>query len=138
MLRKWGMLVVMLLLTPVLAFAQNTGKISGRVIDQATGESIPGANVAVVGTTYGSITDVDGNYFILGVPVGSYDVQASFVGYQSETITAYRLARATRASSTSSSAKGTSNSVRSLSSTSARLSRKTPSVRRRSLTPNRS
>ncbi len=91
MLRKWGMLVVMLLLTPVLAFAQNTGKISGRVIDQATGESIPGANVAVVGTTYGSITDVDGNYFILGVPVGSYDVQASFVGYQSETITGVQV-----------------------------------------------
>ena len=91
MLRKWGMLLVMLLLTPILAFAQNTGKISGRVIDRDTGETIPGANVAVVGTTYGSITDVDGNYFILGVPVGTYDVQASFVGYSPETFTAVSI-----------------------------------------------
>ncbi len=91
MLRKWGMLVVMLLLTPMLAFAQNTGKISGRVIDRDTGESIPGANVAVVGTTYGSITDVDGNYFILGVPVGNYDVTASFVGYTPETVTGVQV-----------------------------------------------
>ncbi len=85
MLRKWGMLVVMLLVAPALAFAQNTGKISGKVIDRANGEGLPGVNVVLIGTTYGSITDVDGNYFILGVPVGSYDVQASFVGFQTET-----------------------------------------------------
>ena len=91
MLRKWGMLVVMLLLTPVLAFAQNTGKISGRVIDGDNGETIPGANVVLVGTTYGSITDVDGNYFVLGVPVGTYDVQASFVGYTPETVTGVQV-----------------------------------------------
>ena len=84
MLRKWGMLVVMLLVAPAMAFAQNTGKLAGRVTDRATGESIPGANIIVLGTNYGSITDADGNYFILGVPVGTYDVQASFVGYTSE------------------------------------------------------
>lgn len=86
MLRKWGMLVVMLLVAPMMAFAQNTGKISGKVTDRATGEGIPGVNVVLAGTTYGSITDVEGDYFILGVPVGSYDVQASFVGYQTETV----------------------------------------------------
>ena len=34
-----------------------------------------------------TISDVDGAYFIIGVPVGEYDVQASFVGYQTETVT---------------------------------------------------
>ena len=82
MLRKWGMLVLMLLATPALVLAQNTGKISGVVTDADTGDSIPGAQVVVVGTTLGAITDVDGNYFIIGVPVGAYDVQARFVGYQ--------------------------------------------------------
>jgi len=91
MLRNWGMLVVMLLLTPMLAFAQNTGKISGRVTDRDTGETLPGANVSLVGTTYGSITDVDGNYFILGVPVGAYDVEASFVGYTPERVTGVQV-----------------------------------------------
>ena len=86
MLRKWGMLVLMLLATPALVFAQNTGKIAGVVTDAGTGDSIPGAQVILVGTTLGTITDLDGNYFIIGVPVGSYDVQARFVGYQESTV----------------------------------------------------
>ena len=86
MLRKWGMLVLMLLATPALVLAQNTGKISGVVTDADTGDSIPGAQVVLMGTTLGAITDVDGNYFIIGVPVGSYDVQARFVGYQEQTV----------------------------------------------------
>ena len=86
MLRKWGMLVLMLLAAPALVFAQNTGKIAGVVTDADTGDTIPGAQVVVVGTTLGSITDVDGNYFIIGVPVGSHDVQARFVGYSESTV----------------------------------------------------
>jgi len=91
MLRKWGMLVLMLLATPALIFAQNTGKISGVVTDASTGDSIPGAQVVLVGTTLGAITDVDGNYFIIGVPVGVHDVQARFVGYQESTVSAVQI-----------------------------------------------
>ncbi|NNF03900.1 MAG: TonB-dependent receptor plug domain-containing protein, partial [Rhodothermales bacterium] len=80
------MLVLMLLATPVLVFAQNTGKIAGQVTDADTGDPLPGAQVVVVGTTLGTVTDVDGNYFVIGVPVGSYDVQARFVGYQNATV----------------------------------------------------
>ena len=87
MLRKWGMLVVVLLVTPMLAWSQTTGKVAGRVLDQDTGEGLPGASVTLAGTLQGTVTDIDGNYFIIGVAVGSYDVQASFVGYQTETIT---------------------------------------------------
>lgn len=86
MLRKWGMVVLMLLATPALALAQNTGKIQGVVTDGDTGDPLPGASVALVGTQLGTITDNDGNYFIIGVPVGTYDVQASFVGFSSSTI----------------------------------------------------
>ncbi len=86
MLRKWGTLVLFLLATPVLALAQNTGKLSGEVIDASTGEPLPGANVVIVGTQLGTAADVDGSYFILGVPVGTHDIQASFVGYQPQMI----------------------------------------------------
>ncbi|MCZ6705793.1 MAG: carboxypeptidase-like regulatory domain-containing protein, partial [Bacteroidetes bacterium] len=86
MLRKWGMIALMMLATPVLVFAQNTGKLSGLVTDGDTGDPLPGATVLVVGTQLGSITDVDGNYFIIGVPVGNYDLQASFVGYQNHIV----------------------------------------------------
>lgn len=86
MLRKWGTLVLLLLATPLLVMAQSTGKLAGRVFDASTGEPLPGANVLLDGTQMGTITDVDGNYFIIGVPVGTYNVQASFVGYQAQTV----------------------------------------------------
>ena len=34
-----------------------------------------------MGTTTGSATDVDGNYYILNIPPGTYKVKASLVGY---------------------------------------------------------
>ncbi len=86
MLRKWGVIVLALIAIPTVALAQNTGKISGVVMESDTGEPLPGASVVVVGTQLGTISDVDGNYFIIGVPVGSYDIQASFVGFSTATV----------------------------------------------------
>jgi outer membrane receptor protein involved in Fe transport len=71
---------------PALVFAQNTGKLAGRVLDTSTNDGLPGATVVLDGTTYGTATDVDGNYFIIGIPVGQYDVKVSFVGYQAESV----------------------------------------------------
>ncbi len=82
MYRKWATLALLLLFAPVLAMAQNTGKLAGRVIDKSTGEPLPGASVVLLGTQLGAITDENGQYFIIGIPVGTYDVQASFVGYR--------------------------------------------------------
>ena len=86
MLRRCVTTVLVLLVMPVAALAQNTGKLSGVITDASTGESLPGANIVLGGTLLGTASDLDGNYFILGVPVGTYDVTASFVGYQSQTI----------------------------------------------------
>ena len=76
MYRKWSTLVLLTLVMPFVAFAQNTGKLTGRVTEAATGDGIPGAIVTVVGTTLGAATDIDGNYTILGVPVGSWNIRA--------------------------------------------------------------
>ena len=86
MLRNLGTLVLLLLLaTPLAAVAQNTGRLAGVVVDDL-GDPLPGANVVIEGTQLGAATDIDGNYFIIGVPVGTYSVTASFVGYASQTI----------------------------------------------------
>jgi len=57
------------------------GKISGTVSD-ADGEPLPGANIIIEGTSLGAAADTDGDYFILNVPQGNYDVSASMIGYQ--------------------------------------------------------
>jgi outer membrane receptor protein involved in Fe transport len=86
MLRKQGALLLVMLMVPVLAYAQNTGKLSGRVVDTSTGEGLPGASVVVQDINLGVATDVDGYYVIVGVPVGTYNVQVSFVGYPTRTV----------------------------------------------------
>ncbi|MBK8944355.1 MAG: TonB-dependent receptor [Ignavibacteriae bacterium] len=65
--------------------AQSTGIISGKVIDIVTKESLPGVNVIVEGTNFGSSTDINGEFKISNVPVGNYKVKVSFIGYNSIT-----------------------------------------------------
>ena len=76
----WFCMVLFIL--PLGVFAQTSGKIAGRVTEEGTGEPLPGANVVVVGTKWGTTADVNGDYFILQVSPGTYDVKASLVGYQ--------------------------------------------------------
>lgn len=59
------------------------GAVEGRILD-ATGEPLPGANVALLETTYGAASAADGNWRIGAVPVGSYRIQASIVGFATE------------------------------------------------------
>ncbi len=71
----------LLLLASQVVLAGTTGKIAGRVIDAATKQPLPMVNIQISGTTYGAATDVDGNYFIINVPVGTYSLRASIIGY---------------------------------------------------------
>lgn len=74
-------LSLILILIPAFVWAGTTGKISGKVIDAETGDPLPGCNVLVKGTTMGAMVGPDGNYFIINVPPGTYEVQASMIGY---------------------------------------------------------
>lgn len=62
------------------AAQQTTGKIQGTVTDQA-GVPLASAQVLVVGTSFGAVTNDQGYYFINNVPVGTYTVRAQFIGY---------------------------------------------------------
>jgi len=72
--------LIMVFAVPVTA--QKFGKISGRVTDTGSGEPLPGANIVIVGTSIGAASDLEGNYAILRVPPGTYQVRADFIGYQ--------------------------------------------------------
>lgn len=83
---KKVVVVLFLVLVPSMMFAGTVGKISGTITDRETGDALPGANVFIDGTTLGAATDVEGRFIILNVPVGTYIVRASFIGYQTFTI----------------------------------------------------
>ncbi|MDZ7625174.1 MAG: carboxypeptidase-like regulatory domain-containing protein [Ignavibacteriaceae bacterium] len=63
-------------------FAGTTGKIAGKVTDSKTGEALPFVNILIEGTNLGAATDIDGNYVILNIPPGKYNVKAQYIGYQ--------------------------------------------------------
>src|SRR5690554_1050788 len=66
------------------AFSQQA-RIEGRVLDE-TGFGLPGASVLIMGTSIGSVTDLDG-YFQLEVGnVESPVLRVSFIGYTSQEI----------------------------------------------------
>lgn len=67
-------------------WAAGTGKIAGKVVDAATNDPLPSANVSIVGTMLGATSDVDGEFFILNVPIGKYDVRVTIIGYETQRI----------------------------------------------------
>ncbi|HEY8484305.1 MAG TPA: TonB-dependent receptor [Longimicrobiales bacterium] len=73
-----------LLLAAGGAWAQEPARILGTVTTEG-GQPIAGANVVVVGTGRGALTDAQGRYVINDVPAGTHQVTASLIGYASVT-----------------------------------------------------
>ena len=63
-----------------------TGRVSGKIIDQQTGEALIGANIIIVGTSLGAASDVNGEYLVTNLNAGQYSVKASYIGYQDVTV----------------------------------------------------
>ena len=64
---------------PVMLYGQRT--LSGTVTDASNGEPLIGANILAVGTSSGTITEIDGS-FTLEVPEGVTALQVSYTGYR--------------------------------------------------------
>lgn len=75
------LLLILVLLVPAVIMAGVSGKISG-VVESAKGEPVIGATVRVVGTNVGTTTDIDGEYFIINMAGGKYDIAVSSVGFE--------------------------------------------------------
>ena len=81
-LRSRGSLVALLLVvaTPSVARAQAVS-IIGRVTEEKSGRPVEQAQVNIVGTTVGTLTNTDGRYALRGVRAGAYQVRVLRVGY---------------------------------------------------------
>ena len=87
MLNVWSRRILGLALTlvafslaPRVIHAQ-TGKVTGVVTDQVTGQPLEGVQVFLQGTGYGTLTNANGRYFLISVPPGTYTVAARRIGY---------------------------------------------------------
>lgn len=94
---RYCALLVCALLFLALAGTQNAayaagGKVTGKVVDAQTGEPLPGATIMVdtvwmggkpirLDTRLGAVSDPSGQFFILNVPPGVYNIKSSMVGY---------------------------------------------------------
>jgi len=76
--------LLMILLISTTLFAQ--GSLRGAVTDSVTAKSLTGANVYLLGTALGSVTDLEGTYRIDRIPEGTYTVRVSYIGYRSKKI----------------------------------------------------
>ncbi|MFH1320436.1 MAG: carboxypeptidase-like regulatory domain-containing protein [Bacteroidota bacterium] len=72
--------LIFLLLVLINANAQKA-TVRGFVYEKETGEPIIFTNVYLLGTTYGSSTDVNGYYTISQVPPGNYTLTVTYLGY---------------------------------------------------------
>ena len=65
---------------PVMA--QDSGSLAGEVRDAGSGRAIAGAQVFLVDTSIGSLTNAEGQVLLLNVPVGEHVIRAEYLGYR--------------------------------------------------------
>lgn len=74
--------MLLLFILPAMVFSQEKSSISGQVFDE-NGQTAPGANVVIQGTSQGVSTDADGGYTFLNLSGGTYIILVTNVGYKS-------------------------------------------------------
>lgn len=83
-LRRMAVATAALAFVPIGVQAQ-TGQITGTVSTANTGAPLGEVQVYLVGEELGSLSRADGRFLILNVPVGSYEVRAERIGYETTT-----------------------------------------------------
>lgn len=85
MKRKLMMLLSCVFVCIGLATAQSS-KVTGLVISKDDGQPIIGASILVVGTSVGTITDIDGKFTIENVPSSATKLRVSYIGMKPQEI----------------------------------------------------
>ncbi len=78
---KYLLPLILFIVAGDLVYAQ-TGKIGGQVLDDRISEPLPGVSIYIAELDRGAVTDANGEYTLASIPVGTYSLRFSFVGYQ--------------------------------------------------------
>ena len=83
--KKVLLFLACILMSASMAFAQQT--VTGTVLDSDTGEPLVGASVKVSGTSFGTLTDVDGKFTLKNLPKSAKTVEVSYIGMNPQKVT---------------------------------------------------
>ncbi len=79
-------LAIIFIAISVKSYSQNVGAIKGKIIEQTTKQPIIGANIAILNTNIGTVTDTLGNFSLNNIAEGIYVLKISSVGFQQKII----------------------------------------------------
>ena len=82
MIRRASYIPISFFMLLSFLYGGNTGKLIGLVKDKTTDEPLAGVNVLILDSPMGGATDVNGEYFILNISPGTYNVECNYIGYQ--------------------------------------------------------
>ncbi|MFZ1454282.1 MAG: carboxypeptidase-like regulatory domain-containing protein, partial [Ferruginibacter sp.] len=68
------------------SFSQKTGSITGFVVDKASQQPLEGTTIKLDGTEKATVADNSGKFRITNIPVNSYNLEVSKVGYKTFTL----------------------------------------------------
>jgi hypothetical protein len=81
-MKKISLIIGLLLLFISPVFSTNFGTIEGKVTDSKTGQPVIGANILMIHTGLGTVTDASGAFVIRSVPAGKYGMAVSMMGFE--------------------------------------------------------
>lgn len=81
------LLVLIVFVLSYKSFAQRTGSVTGKVTDKQTSEPLPGATVAIAGSSHSVVTDGNGTFSILQLNEGKFTIIITYAGYEDFKIT---------------------------------------------------
>lgn len=89
-------IILAFLVISLQAYSQGTlrGTIEGTIISREDGQRLVGANILLQGTVLGTITDAHGKFVLKNVPVGTYSLIVSMIGFERKVIPAVEVHQA--------------------------------------------
>jgi len=73
---------ILFILLISLSFAGTDGTIRGRIVSATDAQPLPGVQVFIPDEGLGTVSDLDGNFLLLNVPIGSHEVNVVMIGYK--------------------------------------------------------
>ena len=73
---------ILFILSISFSFAGTDGTIRGRVISDTDAQPLPGVQIFIPNEGLGTVSDLDGNFLLLNVPIGTHEVNVVMIGYK--------------------------------------------------------